>query len=517
MRLFLPAVGAVLALVSPAAAQRPVEFAASVPTGAALIVPLRSAADLARTAPLLDEPSRAAVERALGAAAFDYKAGSSLNLHGIGNYPEILIVGAGQEPLDARQLQDLGGTAVQKLAGKDRTAAVLLSPIADAAPTAAEQMAVGAMLGGYSFDRYKSPSAERKPAQPLVMVGAAAGAAERFRSGGLALAEATNFSRDLIREPANALYPEEFVTRTRAAFRGVSGVTIDVLDVPAMERLGMGAILSVGKGSVRPPRLLVVRYRGSPSAPLVALAGKGITFDSGGISLKPGAGMSAMKGDMAGAASVVGAVLSLARSRAPVDVVALAALAENMPSGSATRPGDVVKAFNGKTIEVLNTDAEGRLVLADAVAYAERQFKPAAIVDIATLTGAVSTALGDEYAGLFSRNEALAAQLTTAGSLSGEEVWRLPLHRNYAGDMRSGIADIKNVVEGGGPGAGLGAHFIGEFVASTPWAHLDIASVDGRSSALPTVPEGLSGFGVRLLDRFVRDFRPVPGSAGSAN
>jgi leucyl aminopeptidase len=242
------------------------------------------------------------------------------------------------------------------------------------------------------------------------------------------------------------------------------------------------------------------------------MAGKGITFDSGGISLKPGNGMWAMKGDMGGAAAVIATALSLAKSQAPVNVVAVAALAENMPGPGASRPGDVVKAYNGRTIEILNTDAEGRLVLADAVSYAERRFRPAAIIDVATLTGAVSTALGDEYAGLFSRSDPLAAQLQAAGEQTGEHLWRLPLHSNYATDMRSKIADIKNVVEGGGPGAGLGAHFIGYFVESTPWAHLDIASVDLRTSSLPTVPEGFSGFGVRLLDRFVREFRAVQDS-----
>jgi leucyl aminopeptidase len=286
-------------------------------------------------------------------------------------------------------------------------------------------------------------------------------------------------------------------------------VTIEVLDVPAMQRLGMGSILSVGQGSVRPPRMMMVHYRGASGAPVV-LAGKGITFDSGGISLKPGSGMWHMKGDMAGAAAVVGTVLSLARSGAPVNVVAVAALAENMPSGSATRPGDVVKAMNGKTIEILNTDAEGRLVLADAVAYAERQFRPAAIVDVATLTGSVAQALGDEYAGLLTRHDRLADQLIAAGRTTGEELWRLPLHPSYAKDMESDIADIKNVVEGGRPGAGFGGHFIGFFVTeATPWAHLDIAGVDWRESSKPTIPEGSAGFGVRLLDRFVRDFRPV--------
>jgi leucyl aminopeptidase len=190
--------------------------------------------------------------------------------------------------------------------------------------------------------------------------------------------------------------------------------------------------------------------------------------------------------------------------------VALAALAENMPGGGASRPGDVVRAYNGKTIEILNTDAEGRLVLADAVSYANRRFRPAAIVDVATLTGAVVGALGDEYAGIFSRHEALASQLLKAGSATGEELWRLPLHTNYAEDMESEIADIKNVIEGGGPGAGLGAHFIGFFVdPNTPWAHLDIAGTAWRGEAKPTVPKGAAGYAVRLLDRFVRDFQPV--------
>jgi leucyl aminopeptidase len=257
--------------------------------------------------------------------------------------------------------------------------------------------------------------------------------------------------------------------------------------------------------------MLVVEYRGrgAPERPIV-LAGKGITFDSGGISLKPGSGMWRMKDDMAGAAAVVATALSLAKRGAPVNVVAIAALAENMPGGSAQRPGDVVRAMNGKTIEVINTDAEGRLVLADALSYAEKRYDPAAIVDVATLTGAVGGALGDEYAGLFSRHDALAEQLLVAGRTTGEELWRLPLHANHAETMKSDVADIKNSAEGGRPGASLGAHFIGFFAEpTTPWAHLDIASLALSSEATPTVPKGPVGFGVRLLDRFVRDWRPV--------
>ena len=508
MRLAVAALAASLFLAVPAAAERRVEFVASAPADAALVLPLRNVDHLGHASTTLDEPTRQAISRALASAEFDYKRGSTLSLRGIGAWPQILVVGMGEPPFEPKHLQDLGGTLAQQVKPSQR-AAVLLSTIPSAGPQAGLHVATGALLGGYSFDSYKSadPAKPKAADAPLLIVGSDAATAERFRREGAALAEGTNFARDLIREPANVLYPEAFVERTRKAFAGVRGVTVEVLDVPAMERLGMGAILSVGRGSVRPPRLLIVRYTGASDAPLVALAGKGITFDSGGISLKPGAGMWAMKGDMAGAASVIGTALSLAKSQAPVNVIAVAALAENMPGGSATRPGDVVRAYNGKTIEILNTDAEGRLVLADAVSYLERQYRPAAIVDIATLTGAVSTALGDEYAGLFTRHDPLAAQLTAAGAATGEELWRLPLHPNYAKDMKSSIADLKNVVEGGAPGAGFGAHFIGEFVAATPWAHLDIAGVDNRSSALPTVPEGLSGFGVRLLDRFVREFR----------
>lgn len=507
-----------------AAAARPVIFSPTVAApGGALVLPLRNRGELAQHGAHIDASTRASIERALDSEAFDYASRSTLLLRGVGPWSRILIVGLGSAPLSASALQDVGGLAAQQVGSVDGPVAIIAPDPAVAGTNQAAQIGIGARLGGYSFDKYKSTDpAKPEPVgrrAPITIVTSAPDAQSSYRREGEALVEAVTFARDLIREPANAIYPQSFVERTQAAFRGVPRVTIRVLDEPEMQRLGMGSILSVGKGSARPPRMLIVDYRGASGAPLVALAGKGITFDTGGISLKPGSGMSAMKGDMAGAAGVVATVLSLAKSQAPVNVVAIAALAENMPSGTATRPGDVVRAYNGRTIEILNTDAEGRLVLADAVAFAERNIKPAAIVDVATLTGAVSTALGDEYAGLFSRNDALAAQLVAAGAATGEELWRLPLHPNYAKDMTSDIADIKNVVEGGGPGAGLGAHFIGYFVEATPWAHLDIAGVDSRKASLPTVPEGLSGFGVRLLDRFVRDFRPVgaPQAASGGN
>lgn len=498
-----------------AAAERPIAFSRQAPAQGSLVLPLSSAADLSRHQNLLDSGERAAVARALEVEDFGFKPRSKLLLRSIGRWSHLLVIGTGTDPLGASALQDIGGVAAQELNSVDGPMAIAADGLRASVAAPAAEIAVGARLGGYSFDKYKfvDPAEPASPGRSaaISILTSTPQAEQAYASRGSALVEAVDLARDLIREPGNVIYPESFVERTRSALAGVPGVTLRVMDEQQMEQLGMGSLLSVGRGSSRPPRLLIVEYRGAPAnQPMVALAGKGITFDTGGISLKPSAGMDAMKGDMAGAAAVVATAMSLARSRAAVNVVALAALAENMPSGTATRPGDVVRSFNGKTIEILNTDAEGRLVLADAVAYAERTYRPAAIVDIATLTGAVRTALGDEYAGLFSRNDALAAQLAAAGEVTGEEVWRLPLHPNYAEDMKSDIADIRNSAAGAGAGAGLGAHFIGFFVDSTPWAHLDIAGVDLQSAALPTVPKGLSGFGIRLLDRFVRDFRAVP-------
>ncbi len=504
---------------TPAAMARPIVFAGEPATGGTLVMPLRNADHLGHADNLLDPATRDSVARALAAAEFDFDRNSVLTLRGIGPWSKIVVIGTGPTPFDARIVQDLGGTAARETSSDNGPVAVLTQTFPSAGPEAGVQLAIGARLGGYSFDKYKfADPAKPKPAgrdAPMTIVTDNAGAGDSYDRFGEPLADGVQFTRDLINEPPNVLYPETFVERAREALQAVDGISIKVLDVPAMEQLGMGSILSVGRGSTRPPRMLIVEYRGAANAPLIALVGKGITFDTGGISLKPGSGMWAMKGDMAGAAAVMGTAISLARSRAPVNIVAIAALAENMPSGSATRPSDVVRAMNGRTIEILSTDAEGRLVLADALVYAERTYRPAAIVDIATLTGAVGTALGEEYAGLFSRNEALAAQLSAAGEATGEELWRLPLHPNYADDMKSDIADIQNVNPGGTPGAGLGAHFVGYFIEHTPWAHLDIAGVDNRSSSLPTVPEGMAGFGVRLLDRFVRDFSAVPADSAA--
>ena len=479
-------------------AARSISFAASPAPDAALAIAVTGTELPANLS--IDPATRGAVVAAMAANEFKGAAGDELVLRGIAGRPAVVVLGREATSHGAREV---GGRAVRVL--KAQKSPVALLGLDDAA--AMVEAALGAQLGQYRFDRYKS-DAGAPAAQPLAVVGSGhAEAASTWSARHSHLAAGVGFMRDLQTEPANVIYPETFVSRTRAALAGAPNVTIEVLDEAAMRRLNMGALVGVGQGSPRGSRLMVVSYRGGSGAPL-ALVGKGITFDTGGISIKPNAGMWAMKADMSGAAAVMGTVISLARSRAPVNVVAVAALAENMPGDNAQRPGDVVRTMGGQTIEIRSTDAEGRLVLADAIQYTIERHKPFALVDIATLTGAVGAALGVEYAGLFTRDDAVAERLLGAARETGEGLWRLPLHPEYAKAIKSDIADIKNSDATGAPGASAGAHFIGHFVPETlPWAHLDIAGVDWRDSDGPITPKGASGYGVRLLDTLARTWR----------
>jgi len=485
-------------------AERPLEFAASAPADAALVLVLGSA-----TLPdsvQLSAAERTGVEAAIASAKFKGNAGETLALRGIGSRPRLLLLGVGETPTGL-DFQTAGGKAAQDF--KSEAAPVAIAGLTDA--ESAAEVALGFRLGGYRFDRYQSGTADSPPPVQPVTLALANHAAARaaFDSRQAGVAEGVRFARDLVNEPANVIYPESFVERTRAAFRGVRGVEIEVLDEVAMRRLGMGAILGVGQGSPRPPRLLLVTYRGVDGPPL-ALVGKGITFDTGGISLKTSAGMADMKGDMSGAAAVVGTVLSLAKTRAPVNVVAVAALAENMPDGNAQRPSDVVRTMSGKTIEVINTDAEGRLVLSDALEYVAKERKPFAIVDLATLTGAAVSALGPEYAGLFARDDSVAERIEQVAKRVGEGVWRLPLHPDYARAVKSDIADVKNSGNSPAPGASAGAHFVEAFVAEDmPWAHIDMAPTMWANSTGPLTPKGPTAYGVRLLDALAREWKPA--------
>lgn len=491
-------------IVGDAHAGRNIEFADAPDGNDGLIIGLAPEGDLGALEPIIGEASFANLERAVAQSGFTATPGASKTfLTGGETFGEIHLIGLDRGEMAARHWEDFGGRAA-KIAAKSKTEKISVMALAKPdAPLSA--IGFGALLGQYSFDKYKTGHTPKNGS--LVLIGSgSADAGATFNAGRKQVADSIIWARNIISEPANVIYPASFVSSVRQSLKGVPNVSITVLNEKQMARLGMGAIVGVGQGSERPPRLLIISYNGAgaESQPVV-FAGKGITFDTGGISLKNKSGMWRMKYDMTGAASVSGAVMGLAKSRAPVNVIAIAALAENMPSGSAQRPGDVVTTMSGKTIEIMSTDAEGRLVLADAVWYAQEKFNPALLVDIATLTGSVRTALSDEYAGLFVRDNAIAKKMISAGERAGEDLWQLPLHKNYDKQIKSVIADIKNS-DAGNPGAGVGAAVIGTFVREeTPWAHLDIAGVGWRTDPTPTTPNGASAFGIRLLDQLARD------------
>jgi leucyl aminopeptidase len=373
---------------------------------------------------------------------------------------------------------------------------------------AAEIAAVllGARLRGWRHDAYRTKlkDEQKRTLEEIVVVGAPEGT-EAAWDVEQALAEGVELTRELVAEPANVIYPQSFVERVSKRFEG-TGAEISVLDEDDMRALGMGALLGVAQGSAKPPRLLAIKWSGGARAgkPTV-FVGKGVTFDTGGISLKQPAGMEDMKWDMGGAGAVAGALLSIARRKARANVVGVCGLVENMPDGNAQRPGDIVTTMSGQTVEVINTDAEGRLVLCDAITWVQKEFDPAAIVDLATLTGAMIISLGHEHGGLFSNNDRLAENLLAAGKASGDKLWRFPLAPEYDKLLDSPIADIKNV----GPryaGSITAAQFIQRFVDNgTPWAHCDIAGMVWADKAGATWDKGATGFGVRLIDRYVRD------------
>jgi leucyl aminopeptidase len=456
----------------------------------------------------VDGLSNGALSRAIEAADFKAKPGDALTLFSIGPFSRVILIGVGAAPLREADLEDYGGRAATAAAAGRPAEVVVYTPDAPGVDSDAAIALRGALLGGYAFGEAKD-RARPNPLRRLAFVDAAP-APERARAeaDARALAAGVAFARDLISEPSNIKTPQWFVEQTRAAFRGAPNVSFEVLDERAMQRLGMGLMIGVGQGSTRPPRLLIVRYRGAgvSDAP-IAFVGKGITFDAGGVSLKDPDGMWRMRYDMSGAAASVGAVLTLSRRGAKVNAVAVAALAENMPDGGAIRPGDVLTAYDGQTVEVLNTDAEGRLVLADALAYLQAKDKPRTVITIATLTGSVRVALGDDYGGLFANDDAAANQIMASGEAAGEPLWRLPIHESIAKDIDSDVADVKNVAEGSGlPGASIGAGFIQAWVKpGQVWLHLDIAGMAWKTSRSPTVPAGAVGYGVRLFDRLVKD------------
>lgn len=373
----------------------------------------------------------------------------------------------------------------------------------------AEQVAaalMGLRLRTWRYDTYRTKlKDEQKVSLKAAVVTGAPDGVEAAWADAAAVAEGVEFTRELVTEPANVIYPESFVERCQKRFEG-TGAELVVLDETAMEKLGMGALLGVGQGSVRPSRILAIKWmNGNAHDAPTAFVGKGVTFDTGGISIKPAGGMEDMKWDMGGAGAVAGAMLALAKRKAQASVVGVCGLVENMPDGNAQRPGDVVTSMSGQTIEVINTDAEGRLVLCDALTWTQKVFKPARIVDLATLTGAIIVSLGNEYGGLFSNDDALAGDLTEAGARVGDKLWRFPVGPEYDKLLESQIADMKNV----GPrfaGSITAAQFLKRYIEDeTPWAHLDIAGMVWADKPGATWGKGATGYGVRLLDRFIRN------------
>jgi leucyl aminopeptidase len=438
----------------------------------------------------------------VGASRFTGAKGQSLEVPAFAGSARTVLIGGGK----AAEFDDL---AAENAAASAYTALKLcgLSELRIRMASHPAQGAFGVRLASYRFDKYRTKeAAEKKPSVVKVTIETAdpAAASEAFASLS-ALANAISFSRDLVSEPPNVLYPEEFARRVKAL--EVLGLEVEILGEAEMAALGMGSLLGVGQGSIRESQLAILRWNGADdkSAQPVAFVGKGVCFDTGGISLKPADGMEDMKWDMGGAGAVAGLMHVLAGRKAKVNAVGILGLVENMPDGNAQRPGDVVTSMSGQTIEIINTDAEGRLVLADAVWYCQDRFKPKFIVDLATLTGAIIIALGNDYAGLFSNNDELSENLLSASKAEAEPLWRLPLPAQYDKNIDSAIADMKNT--GGRPGGSItAAMFIQRFVNKVPWAHLDIASTAWKKpSNVPTIPDGATGFGVRLLNRMVAD------------
>ncbi len=449
--------------------------------------------------------------RAAAADRFTGKSGSTLEIitpSGL-KVPRLIVVGTGKErDLKERDLVKLGGVAM----GRIPTAAAQATIVAEFAGGAlkAEQiadLALGARLRAYRFDRYKTKRKEGEERADKVEVNFACvnpAGAEKAWARETGIADGVVWARDLTNEPANVLYPGEFARRASGLRK--LGVLVEVLDVAAMRKLGMGALLGVGQGSAHEPKVVVMHWNaGKRGGDPIAFIGKGVCFDSGGISIKPAQGMEDMKGDMAGAACVVGLMHALAVRKAKVNAVGVIGLVENMPDGKAQRPGDIVTSMSGQTIEIINTDAEGRLVLADVLHYVNKRFKPRFMINLATLTGAIIVALGQEYAGLFSNDDKLVERLTKAGEATGERVWRMPLGAEYDKIIDSKFADMKN---SGGRWAGsiTGAQFLQRFVNKTPWAHLDIAGTALGSPQTDINKSWSSGWGVRLLDRLVEDY-----------
>src|SRR5438874_4932817 len=436
-----------------------------------------------------------------GETAYFHIADSELKAH------RLLLIGCGErDAYKTQQVSQMAGTASRFLRSKNAKSIAIIPRAEAEVDRVAKSVIAGAIMGLFELDKYRTKDKERRELDRVVVVieGADEKVLKRGAERGRIVGESVNFTRDLANEPGIFMTPTILAERAKEVAKEF-GLSIDVLDQKRMEKLGMGSLLGVSRGSDEPPKLIVLKYESSRfrsrKGDLLALVGKGITFDSGGISLKPGENMELMKYDMTGAATVIGTMRAIAQLKPSVPVLGIAPCSENLPSGKATKPGDILTAMTGKTIEVINTDAEGRLVLADAIAYAKK-LGATRIIDMATLTGAVSIALGDVNTAILGTDQDLIDKVIAAGKSVGEKFWQLPLDKEYTNQIKSDIADIKNT---GGKKAGTitAAAFLKEFVDDTPWAHLDIAGTAWGDPATPFRAKGPTGIAVRTLIAFI--------------
>jgi leucyl aminopeptidase len=478
----------------------------ALPRAGALVLPLAEEVPLGPLAQQADEATGGAISRGLEAAKFKGRKGQSTTLWAPGaGLTKVVAIGLGKAADLAATGAEAAGGAVAGALAQEREATVAADTLT---PTLAASFAMGVLLRTYRFDRYRTTEKEEdKPKLERVAVAVADTTKTKAAYAPMqAVADGVFLARDLVSEPPNVLTPVECAERCKALTK--LGVGVEILGPKEMRKHGFGALLGVAQGSANEPRMVVMTWngasKGKKATKPVAFIGKGVTFDTGGISIKPAGGMEDMKWDMAGAGTVIGLMAAIAGRKAKADVVGIVGLVENMPSGTAQRPGDVVKTASGQTVEVINTDAEGRLVLADVIHYCIEKHDPRFMVDLATLTGAIIIALGHEHAGLFSNDDTLAQNIEAAGRAVGEAAWRMPLGEAYDKQLKSDIADMKNV--GGRPGGSItAAQFIQRFVGGTPWAHLDIAGTAWTTKDLPTVPKGATAYGVRMLDRLVAE------------
>ncbi|MGB9182057.1 MAG: leucyl aminopeptidase [Pyrinomonadaceae bacterium] len=473
----------------------------------------------------LDEAAGGVVRSVIESEELKGKEGETVYVHlasgnGKVKVTRLLLIGAGErEDYKAAQVAQLAGTAARFLRGKNVKTVGLVARSEGEAETSAAAVTEGAIMSLFEPDKYRTVDKEKREIERFVIIneGSDADALQRGVERGRIIGESVNFTRDMANEPGGYMTPTDMAERAREVATEF-GLNIDVLDESRMEQEGMGALLGVSRGSEEPAKLIILKYTPRDGAQqqednLLAFVGKGITFDSGGISLKPGENMELMKYDMTGGATVIGAMRAIAQLKPSIPVLGLAACAENLPSGKATKPGDILTAMTGKTIEVINTDAEGRLVLADAIAYAKK-LGAKRIIDMATLTGAVSIALGDVNVAILGTDQTLIDEVIAAGKEVGEKYWQLPLDKEYTKQIKSDIADIKNV---GGRKAGTitAAAFLKEFAEDTSWAHLDIAGTAWADDTKPYRAKGPTGIAVRTLIQIVERAASRQSSDGS--